>query len=80
MFDSRVPFFNGSRIPEIRGGPKAFDLGLLVVRAGHRRTGRPKLKWYHMVRAAVTDRLTTLEILPANWTNTINEIEMLQIN
>ena len=47
--------------------------------AGHRRVGRPKLKWYEVVRSAIIDKLTLLNILPANWKTTISEIEMLQI-
>ena len=47
--------------------------------AGHRRVGRPKLKWYEVVRSAVIDKLTILNILPANWKAEMSEIEMLQI-
>ena len=47
--------------------------------AGFRRVGRPKLKWYEVVRSATIDKLTNLNILPANWKNEMSEIEMLQM-
>ena len=47
--------------------------------AGHRRVGRPKLKWYEVVRSAVIDKLTILKILPANWKAEMSEIQLLQI-
>ena len=47
--------------------------------AGFRRVGRPKLKWYEVVRSATIDKLINLNILPANWKNEMSEIEMLQI-
>ena len=47
--------------------------------AGHRRVGRPKLKWYELVRSAIIDKFIVLNILPANWKAEVSEIEMLQI-
>ena len=47
--------------------------------AGFRRVGRPKLKWYEVVRSATIDKLTNLDILHANWKNEMSEIEMLQM-
>ena len=47
--------------------------------AGFRRVGRPKLKWYEVVRSASIDKLTSLNILPANWKNEMSEIETLQM-
>ena len=47
--------------------------------AGFRRVGRPKLKWYEVVRSATIDKLTSLNILPANWKNEMSEIGMLQM-
>ena len=47
--------------------------------AGFRRVGRPKLKWYEVVKSATIDKLTNLNILPANWKNEMSEIEMLQM-
>ena len=47
--------------------------------AGFRRVSRPKLKWYEVVRSATIDKLTNLNILPANWKNEMSEIEMLQM-
>ena len=47
--------------------------------AGFRRVGRPKLKWYKVVRSATIDKLTSLNILLANWNNEISEIEILQV-
>ena len=46
--------------------------------AGFRRVGKPKLKWYEVVRSATIDKLN-LNILPANWKNQMSEIEMLQM-
>ena len=47
--------------------------------AGFRRVGRPKLKWYEVVRSATIDKLTILSILLANWKNEVSETEMLQM-
>ena len=47
--------------------------------AGFRRVGRPKLKWYEVVRPATIDKLINLNILPANWNNEMSEREMLQM-
>ena len=47
--------------------------------AGFRRVGRPRLKWYDVVRSAAIDKLTNLNILLANWKNEISETEMLQM-
>ena len=47
--------------------------------AGFKRVGRPKLKWYEVVRSATIDKLINLSILPANWKNEMSEIEMLQM-
>ena len=47
--------------------------------AGFRRVGRPRLKWYEVVRSATIDKLTGLNILPANRKNEMSEIEMLQM-
>ena len=47
--------------------------------AGFRRVGRPKLKWYEVVRPATINKLTSLNILLANWENEMSEIEMLQM-
>ena len=47
--------------------------------AGFRRVGRPKLKWYEVVRSATIDKLTILNILPANWKHEMSETEMLQM-
>ena len=41
--------------------------------------GRPKLKWYEVVRPATIDKLINLNILPANWNNEMSEREMLQM-
>ena len=37
--------------------------------AGFRRVDRPKLKWYRVVKSATIDKLTNLNIPPANWKN-----------
>ena len=47
--------------------------------AGFGRVGRPKLKWYEVVRSATIDKLTNLNILPASWKNEMSETEMLQM-
>ena len=47
--------------------------------AGFRRVGRPRLKWYDVVRSAAIDKLTNLNILLANWKNEMSETEMLQM-
>ena len=47
--------------------------------AGFRRVGRPKLKWYEIVRSSTIGKLTNLNILPANWKNEMSETEMLQM-
>ena len=47
--------------------------------AGYRRVGRPKLKWYEVVKSAIIDKFTILDILFANWKADMSEIEMLQI-
>ena len=47
--------------------------------AGFRRVGRPKLKWYEVVRSATIDKFIILNILQANWENEMSETEMLQM-
>ena len=47
--------------------------------AGFRRVGRPKLKWYEVVRSATIDKSINLNILFANWKNEMSETEMLQM-
>ena len=37
------------------------------IRAHHRRTGRPRLKWYDMAKQAVIENLTKQSIILTNW-------------
>ena len=37
------------------------------IRANHRRTGRPRLKWYDMAKQAVIENLTKQSIILTNW-------------
>ena len=41
--------------------------------------GRPKLKLHEVVRSAIIDKPTILNILPANWKAEMSQIVMLQI-
>ena len=49
------------------------------VNAGHKRPGRPRLKWYDIVRNKVIDKLQTDGILPTPWRTHMNEEELLQV-
>ena len=45
----------------------AIDQNCIKVFAGHKRTGRPNIKWYEQVLNACFDRVVSLELLLPNW-------------
>ena len=49
------------------------------INAGRKRLGRPRLKWYDIVREKVIHKLQSDGVLPTPWNTHMNEDDMLQV-